>query len=214
LPGGESSFKEIHKSAFGILYEIYGDIIIDNIPECVAKKDFRILLNMIKKGINSPECTSVGRLFDGIASILGIRQKINFEGQAAMELEFLTDGIRSDEYYEFEIIKRKDGMLVLDWEKLLKQIIEDKRNKISLNIISIKFHNALVKGIVDIAKSVNEKNVALSGGCFQNKYLLENSIQELRKNGFNVYWNKEVPANDGGISLGQFAYFSYFRKNK
>lgn len=214
LPGGESSFKEIYKSAFGILYEIYGDKVIDNIPESVPIKDSKILLNMIKKEINSPECTSVGRLYDGIASILGIRQKVNFEGQAAMELEFLTDGIRSDDRYEFSIIKSKDGMMVLDWEKLIKQIIKDKRNKISLNIISIKFHNALVKGVVDIAKSVNEKNVALSGGCFQNKYLLENSIQELRKNGFNVYWNKEVPANDGGISLGQIAYFSYFRKNK
>jgi hydrogenase maturation protein HypF len=213
LPGGESTFKDIYKSAFGLLYEIYGDDVMQYIPENITKKNSAILLQMLKKNINSPECSSVGRLFDAVASILDIKQKVSFEGQAAMELEFLTDGFSSQENYEYEI-KNENGVPIIDWTSVIKQLIQDKKEKISKNIFSLKFHNTLVKIIVNIAKLINEKNIALSGGCFQNKYLLENSIKELHKSGFNVFWNKEVPANDGGISLGQIAYFSYFRKNK
>ncbi|MCX6165492.1 MAG: carbamoyltransferase HypF, partial [Ignavibacteriae bacterium] len=214
LPGGESSFKDIYKSAFGILYEIFGVDTLDIFRDSISEKESKILLQMLENNINSPVCSSAGRLFDAVASILDVRQKVNFEGQAAMELEFLTDGCFSEDYYEIEILNTGNDIIILDWTKLIVQIIEDKENKVSLNLISVKFHNALVKIIVEIAKLVNEKNVALSGGCFQNKYLLESSIKELRKNGFNVFWNKEVPANDGGISLGQIAYFSYFKNNK
>jgi len=212
LPGGESSFKDIYKSAFGLLYEIYGDEAVKYSSEKVSKKDSGILLQMLKKKINSPECSSAGRLFDAVASILDMRQKVSFEGQAAMELEFLTNGYTSQDNYEYEIGNEK-SVYIIDWTSMIKQLIQEKEN-ISKNIISLKFHNTLVKIIVDIAKLIKEKNVALSGGCFQNKYLLENSIKELKKNGFNVFWNKEVPANDGGISLGQIAYYSYFIKNK
>jgi len=211
LPGGESSFKDIYKSAFGLLFEIYGDNAVNYIPRNITQKDSGILLRMLKKGINSPECSSAGRLFDAVASILDLKQRVNFEGQAAMELEFLTDGTCSGENYGY-FIENIDECYIADWTPMVRQIIRDKKNNISGNIISVKFHNTLVKIIVDIAKLVDEKNVALSGGCFQNKYLLENSIKELRNNGFNVLWNKEVPANDGGISLGQIAYYSYFKK--
>ncbi|MBI5404108.1 MAG: carbamoyltransferase HypF [Ignavibacteriae bacterium] len=214
LPGGESSFKEIYKSAFGLLYEIYGDDELKYVPFNISEKETGILLQMLKKNINSPECSSAGRLFDAVASILGIRRKVKFEGQAAMELEFLTYGFASEENYNFEIVKDKNGLYVIDWIPMIKQILEDKMNYILLNMISIKFHNTLVKIITEVAKLVKEKNVALSGGCFQNKYLLENSIKELLKNGFRVFWNKEVPANDGGISLGQIAYLSYFKNIK
>lgn len=214
LPGGESSFKDIYKSAFGILYEIFGVDTLDIFRNSIAEKESKILLQMLENNINSPVCSSVGRLFDAVASILNIRQRVNFEGQAAMELEFLTDGCFSEDYYEIEILKTVDDIIILDWSKLIIKIIEDKENKVSLNLISVKFHNALVNAIVEIAKLINVKNIALSGGCFQNKYLLENTIIGLRKNGFDVFWNKEVPANDGGISLGQIAYFTYFKNNK
>lgn len=207
LVGGESSFKEINKCAFGVLYEIFGNAVLKYMNE---QKDAEIYLKMMEKNINSPECSSAGRLFDAVASILNIRQKVNFEGQAAMELEFLTDGTDSNDSYEFSIIKT--DVRVIDWSAMIYQIINDKNNKISSNIISVKFHNTLVNIILEIAKLVNEKDVVLSGGCFQNKYLLENSIRTLQKEGFNVYWNKEVPMNDGGISLGQIAYYSYFGK--
>lgn len=214
LPGGESSFKEIYKSAAGLLYEIYGDAAIEFIHNDISKKDAKILLQMLRKNINSPVCSSAGRIFDAVASILGVRQKVNFEGQAAMELEFLIEGFTSDGNYNFEIVKDESGMIIVDWIPMIKQILEDRKNNMLINLISLKFHNTLVKIIVAIAKLTEEENVALSGGCFQNKYLLENSIKELGKNRFRVFWNKEVPANDGGISLGQIAYFSYFINNK
>lgn len=212
LPGGESSFKDIYKVAFGILYEIFGVDTLEIFHYDITEKESKILLQMVEGNINSPVCSSVGRLFDAVASILNIRQRVNFEGQAAMELEFLTDGYYSEDYYDFEILKGENEIIILDWRKLMIQIIEDKENKVSSNLISVKFHNALINAIIRIAKIINEKNVVLSGGCFQNKYLLENSILKLKENGYNVFWNKEVPANDGGISLGQIAYFSYFNE--
>jgi hydrogenase maturation protein HypF len=214
LPGGESSFKEIHKSAFGILYEIYGDNAIKYLPDGISEKENKILIQMLRNNINSPASSSVGRLFDAVASILNIRQKVNFEGQAAMELEFLIEDYDSDESYEINIIRNENDILILDWTFLIKQILEERDKNVSKHLISLKFHNALLNSIVEIAKLLKENNVILSGGCFQNKYLLENSISSLKENGFNVFWNKEVPANDGGISLGQIAYFSYFKNNK
>lgn len=214
LPGGESSFKEIYKSAVGVLFEIYGNDTYKYLADNESEKDYKILLQMINNKINSPVCSSVGRLFDAVASILNIRQRVSFEGQAAMELEYLLEDYDLDESYKCKIIKNENGIFILDWSNMIKEILEEKNKNISKNIISLKFHNALVNSIVEISKLVNEKNIALSGGCFQNKYLLEKSILKLRENGFNVFWNKEVPANDGGISLGQIAYFSYFNKNK
>lgn len=208
LPGGESSYKEIYKSAFGLLYEIYGDDTVKYFPDNNSK----VLLQMLKKEINSPYCTSAGRLFDAVASILDIRQKTSYEGQAAMELEFLAERVSTEDIYEYKI-KNEDGIYIFDWTLMINKILEEK-NKIPNNIISAKFHNTLVSVIVAIAKLLNEKNIALSGGCFQNKYLLEKTISELEQNGFKVFWNKEVPANDGGISLGQIASYSYFKNNK
>lgn len=212
LPGGESSFRQIYKSALGILYEIYRDDSAKYLPGDVPEKERKILLRMLMNNLNTPLCSSVGRLFDAVASIINARQKVNFEGQAAMELEFLLVGIDSDDSYDMEINKDEKNILIINWSPMIRQIIRDNEKGISKKIISMKFHNALVNSIVEIAKLIEEKNVILSGGCFQNKYLLEKSIMKLKESGFCVYWNKEVPANDGGISLGQIEYFTYFKK--
>lgn len=214
LPGGESSFRQIYKSALGILYEIFRNDSVKYLSVEVSEKERKILHRMLMNNLNTPLCSSVGRLFDAVASIINVRQKVNFEGQAAMELEFLLDGIDSDDSYEMEINRDENDILIIDWSQMIKQIIEDNENGISKNLISLKFHNALVNSIVETAKLIKEKIVILSGGCFQNKYLLEKSIMKLVESGFSVYWNKEVPANDGGISLGQIEYFTYFKKIK
>jgi hydrogenase maturation protein HypF len=213
LPGGASSFKNIYKTAFGLLYEIFGEELIEIIPGISDLKEYGILVNMVKKNINSPRCSSAGRLFDAVAFITGVRKTAGFEGQAAMELEFLTDGVISEDSYEIELINEND-MLVLDWENMLRGVIEDSKNNLDLKIISVKFHNSLVNVIVKTAEKIGIRNVALTGGCFQNRYLLENSIHRLKEKGFNVYWNREVPANDGGISLGQIAYYLYYGNKK
>jgi len=213
LPGGASAFKDIYKTAFGLLYEIFGEGLFEIIPGISGRKEYGILANMVKKNINSPPCSSAGRLFDAIAFITGVRKTAGFEGQAAMELEFLTEGLNSEDSYDIEL-KRTNDMIVLDWENLLRGVIEDTKNNLNLKIISLKFHNSLVNAIVRTAEKIDIQNVALTGGCFQNKYLLENSIRGLKENGFNVFWNREVPANDGGISLGQIAYYSYYGNKK
>lgn len=212
LPGGESSFKYIFKSAFGILYELFGEGLIKHFPYNVAENEKNIILNMLSKKVNTPLCSSIGRLFDAVASILNIRQKVRFEGQAAMELEFLTDGIQSVDTYKIILVKKMNDLLVLDWSGMICKILEDLKNNIPATLISVKFHNAIVNAIINLVKLFDEKNVVLSGGCFQNKYLLENSIIKLKQNGYNVYWNKVVPTNDGGISLGQIAYKSFIKK--
>jgi hydrogenase maturation protein HypF len=92
-------------------------------------------------------------------------------------------------------------------------ILKDLDGNVSKNIISAKFHNALVEVIVDFCRLAGIKKIALSGGCFQNKYLIERTIDKLKEAGFTVYWQSVIPTNDAGICLGQMKYFSYLNKN-
>jgi hydrogenase maturation protein HypF len=158
---------------------------------------------MLNGKLNAPETSSGGRLFDGVASLIGLRQKIRFEGQAAMELEFLIDEFQTDESYHVEISNSDLGAAVIDWSPMVKDIISDTKNDLSKTKIAAKFHNTLVAMILDVARLIGEKKIALSGGCFQNKYLLERAVRLLRREDFEVYWHQRVPTNDGGIALGQ-----------
>jgi hydrogenase maturation protein HypF len=214
LAGGESAFRDIFKSAFGILYEIYGNDSVRMAQEILnlPEKEAEIFFRMVLQKINSPLCTSAGRFIDAVASILNVRQNVNYEDQAAMELEFLIDGIESNESYDFEITDNGNNTYTADWTMPVKEIISDKQKQVPGSVISVKFHNTLVSIILAIADLSGEKNIALSGGCFQNKYLLENTVRILLRKKYNVYWNKYVPANDGGISTGQIAYCSYFKQ--
>jgi len=143
----------------------------------------------------------MGRLFDAVAALIGVREQINYEAQAAIELESLIDPEESGCYpFEFE-----NGLIypVL----LLKSIISDLRSHLPLSIISTRFHNSTIQIIVTVCRQVRAdfgcKNIALSGGVWQNKYLLQKTEQQLRKDRFNVMLHSQVPTNDGGISLGQ-----------
>jgi hydrogenase maturation protein HypF len=144
----------------------------------------------------------VGRLFDAVAALTGLRQVVRFEGQAAMELEFALDGAQTDEAYPLSLVTRHSPLL-LDWAQLIEAILADVQQGISVGAISAKFHNALVEAIVCVARHVGERRVALSGGCFQNRYLTERAVMRLRTEGFLPYWHQRVPPNDGGIALGQ-----------
>ena len=165
---------------------------------------------MLTGKFNSPETSSVGRLFDAVASILGIRQKVNHEGQAAMELEYLTNGYSSDESYSFKIIESdaNDTGYIIDWQPIIQELLTEKLNDLSVNLISVKFHNTLSEIILNLAKKVGEEKVVMSGGCFQNRYLLEKTVKLLKKENFKPYWHQRVPPNDGGIALGQIIYSS------
>jgi len=212
LPGGDKAVKEPRRSALGLLYEIFGDTIFGQgkIPTVAAfsKTELAALKTMLKNKINSPLTSSAGRLFDAVASLIGLHQTMRFEGQAAMELEFALDGIETDEAYEFSIMAREDARptkseIVLDWSLMVEEILSDVKRGVSVSEISAKFHNALVEAIVEIAKKFSEPRIVLSGGCFQNRYLTERAVKRLREEKFKPYWHQRVPPNDGGIALGQ-----------
>jgi len=206
LPGGEKAVEEPCRSAIGLLYEIYGERLFGRseiIPlSLFDSKDRIVLKKMLENDINSPVTSSMGRLFDAVASIIDLCHKSTFEGEAAMQLEFAADKVNTDESYHFDVMF--DYMpYEIDWEQAIHSILNDMHNSVSKDLISAKFHNALAKLIVNIAGRVNDKNVVLSGGCFQNKNLIEKAVPALQKEGFKPHWHKRVPTNDGGISLGQ-----------
>jgi hydrogenase maturation protein HypF len=157
---------------------------------------------MLAKKLNSPVTSSMGRLFDAIASLVNLRQQIRFEGQAAMELEFALDGIETGECYTLSLVTRHPS-LILDWSPMIEAILLDVKRGVAVSEISAKFHNTLARAIVAVAKHCGQNCVVLSGGCFQNRYLTERAVQRLQAEGFRPYWHQRVPPNDGGIALGQ-----------
>jgi hydrogenase maturation protein HypF len=213
LPGSTSAVKEPRRAALGVLYEIFGRRVFEKnfIPtRSFTRREASLIGQMLEKGIHSPWTSSAGRIFDAVASLSGLRQVMSFEGQAAMELEFAIGSEETKDFYPFAIRESswKDHETAqpprtIDWEPLILAILEDVKNEIPLASISIKFHNTLVAAIVDIAKRVSEQRVILTGGCFQNKYLLEHAVQRLKEEGFRPYWHQRIPPNDGGIALGQ-----------
>ncbi len=218
LPGGERAIREPRRTAIGILHEISGDCLSEtgDLAPALAfsEGELAVLHQMLRTGLNSPSTSSAGRLFDGVASLTGLCQRVNFEGQAAMELEFAIDGQGPDEAYPPALSpdpSRQEGptkehdLLVFDWEPMIRALIEDIRRGIPVGRISRKFHNTLVEVIVAVARRVGNPRVVLTGGCFQNKYLAECTVLRLKAAGFRPYWHQRVPPNDGGISLGQAA---------
>jgi len=202
LPGGEAAIREPRRAAIGLLFELFGKELFEMaelapISAC-SSGELATLRRMIARGVNSPLTSSVGRLFDAAASILGLRQRVSFEGQAAMELEFAIDGANTSESYSLPL----EGAVV-DWEPMIRKLLEDISRKLPVSQISAKFHNALVEAIVAVAKRAGEERVVLSGGCFQNRYLTERAVLRLREEGFRPYWHQRVPPNDGGIAPGQ-----------
>ncbi len=206
LPGGEKAILEPRRSAFGILHEIFGEKLF-SMPNLIPLASFKnseitAIRKMIERNINSPETSSMGRLFDAVASIIGLNQIAGYEGHAAMKLEFAAKNITIDDSYTFDV-KFHTFPYIINWEPVICSILDDLRNSIPVNLIAAKFHKALVDLIIKIAIRVDDKNVVLSGGCFQNKYLLEKVVPALQKNDFNTHWHKRIPTNDGGIALGQ-----------
>ncbi|MBI3788092.1 MAG: carbamoyltransferase HypF, partial [Ignavibacteriales bacterium] len=221
LPGGEKAIKEPRRVALGLLYEIFGADLFgrnDIAPlQSFSDTDLDIIRQMLAKGLNAPFTSSVGRLFDAVASLVGLRQILNFEGQAAMEMEFLTASYETEESYEFQLSNghahRANGQkmpissfnlpILIDWSPMINELLSDLKKNNSPSIIAAKFHNTLTDIIVRVAKIIGRQRIVLTGGCFQNTYLTERTVAQLDKEGFRPYWHQRVPPNDGGLSLGQ-----------
>ena len=206
LPGGAQAIREPRRAAIGVLYELFGDAVFtmkDLAPiQAFSDQELGIVSKMLTNHLNAPRTSSVGRLFDAVSSLVGLRQKSSFEGQAAMDLEFALEGFETDEQYEFEMIELEKPF-VLNWALMVQGILEDLGHKIPVGKISAKFHNTLVETITTVAKRVGETQVVLTGGCFQNKYLTERAVHRLRQENLEPYWHQQIPPNDGGIALGQ-----------
>ena len=213
MPGGEASIREPWRMAFSYLYNIYG------LGFKCLRLDFLARLNsantgliaqIIDKNINSPLTSSMGRLFDAVSALLGICDVARYVGQAAIELEkeILPHAscLTPHRSYNFRY-KEEKGVIMIDWIPAIKGIIRDLGAKRSKHEISLKFHNAICYMIRDVSKLLRKKykidKVSMSGGVFQNKYIVRNVKPLLDKSGFKVYLNKNVPAHDGNIALGQ-----------
>ena len=201
-PGGDAAARKPARMALAHLWQSGMDW-DSEIPAVAAlcAEDRTTLRIQLEKKINSPLTSSMGRLFDAVSSLLGIRQEATYEGQAAIELEGLCDP-QENGYYEFDV---QSG--IFDPAPVLERLIGEWRAGIPVPILAARFHNSVVTLNLQLCQSIRQttgiKTVALSGGVWQNRYLLERSINSLEKSGFTVLWHHKVPANDGGIALGQ-----------
>jgi len=170
--------------------------------------DSRLILEQLAKHINTVDTSSLGRVFDAVAVMVGLGSQNHFEAQLPMALEAVIEpGI--DQGYGFELTRGRNLAIQLDLRPMIRELVTDVGNELSAGVIAAKFHNCMAEALFEMAKAAREKTglqtVALSGGVFCNRYLTNRLIGLLRKNGFEVLFNREVPSNDGGISLGQAA---------
>jgi hydrogenase maturation protein HypF len=208
LPGGEKAIKEPWRIAVGLLREAYKDewpeyaLKLNLLPENMSVKMFDKIMT---EAINSPVTSSMGRLFDGIAALTGIRHRINFDGQAAMELEAASNK-GSGVPYEGDFFG-SDDKLVFDTGMLIRMITKDILSGVPSQDVGYRFHMGVSSAMAHAALALKEKHgiddVVLSGGCFQNRLLLEGTMKNLEDKRLNLYHHIQVPTNDGGISLGQ-----------
>ncbi len=207
LPGGDAAIKAPKRVALALLWALSGEQALeqDHLPplRALTDQERRVLVQMLRRGFNAPPSTSMGRLFDAVASLLGLHQTVSFEGQAAMALEFLVDPHERGVYPL--PLRDEQPPWRLDWFPLLQAIIEDLKRGIRPARIAARFHRALVQGVVAVARRVACPQVVLTGGVFQNRVLSVWTRQALEAEGFTVLEHHQMPPNDASISLGQVA---------
>ncbi len=244
LPGGDAAVKGPRRVALALLWELYGEasLAMDDLApiRALPASERLVLGQMLRRGLSAPVTTSAGRLFDGVAALLGLHQQVSFEGQAAMALEYAVDegeegvypvfvgtegnlgelrgtqGNSTTRISDFPSVSLSSSPfppvppgssppLLLDWQPMLEALLNDLRAGVSSGMIAGRFHNGMAAAIVAVAEAIGQPQVALTGGCFQNRLLLARTASRLRQAGFDVLLHRQVPPNDGGISLGQVA---------
>jgi hydrogenase maturation protein HypF len=202
LPGGDMAIRKPFRIALAQLWSQQMPWEPD-LPAVTAacRDEMSLLHSMLEHQINTPQTSSIGRLFDSIAALCGVRFEVNYEAQAAIELENLVD---SQEEGLYHIPLEKD---ILRIGPLLTEVINDLRYYVSISIISAKFHNGLAQAVLEVCQTARDQHnlsrIALSGGVWQNTTLLKKTIPLLEKSGFIVYIHSQVPSNDGGVAFGQ-----------
>jgi hydrogenase maturation protein HypF len=208
LAGGALAIKKPYRTAIGYLMALGLDL-DKKLPflKQVDANEIAVIRNQVQTKFNAPLTSSMGRLFDAAAALCGVRGVIEYEAQAAIELEMAADEAPDEKgVYPFSFEKQGD-MSIIRVSELLKAIIKDILNNTPQSIVAVRFHNTVARMILEtckiIAKESGIKRAALSGGVFQNRLLLRKVVPLLESAGFEVYTHRQVPCNDGGISLGQ-----------
>jgi hydrogenase maturation protein HypF len=220
LPGGDKAIREPWRMALVWLAQS-GIEWLDNFPsvEYAVQKStesmnlLEILDRQIQMGLNSPLTSSMGRLFDAVSALIGVQQEINYEAQAAIELEALVDPDVKGAYpFNIEIDYSRNNTVdnvtrTIDPTPLINMIVDDLNNNVPTSIISARFHNSVAEIVMNLCTMLREEHnlstIALSGGVWQNLTLFRKTVELLRKHSFTVLTHRQVPCNDGGISLGQ-----------
>jgi len=210
LPGGDAASKQTFRPALGLLYEAFGP---DGFDSDIARRIYpdsqtrKMILQMIERKVNSPQTSSLGRLFDAAAALTQLAGTNHFEGQAPMLLEAMAKG-RSDRVYDYEL-ERDNDMLIIDPAPMIRSLADDVISGEPIEIIADAFHNTVAAFLADAAETLsaagNIDRIVLSGGCFANKYLSARLRERLESRGLRCYEHRLVPCNDAGISLGQAA---------
>ncbi len=207
LIGGDQAALDPRRVAFGLLYELYGPSMLGkekwDSHLKLTREEQNVFANMIEKNINVHRCSSAGRLFDTVSALTGLCQHNGYEGEAAMRLEFAAQARPgAKETYTFNIAEVRDR-LIIDWQPMIEDLMDDMRGGVNTGIVSQTFHNTLASAVVQVAEVIGLPRVALTGGCFQNRVLTEQTVNQLREAGFEPYWHQRIPPNDGGIAAGQ-----------
>ena len=204
LPGGEAAVREPWRVALSVSEKTLGRESALRLFSSRASES-ALLLQAACAGLNAPVTTSMGRLFDAVAALCGLRETVSYEGQAAIELEQCADETEQERYH-FSIVREPDGW-IYDWRPVVNSVILDAANGLRAGVISMRFHRALAELLANAAELHRSETgcnrIALSGGCFQNELLLKLGEDQLLTRGFTVLLNHQVPCNDGGISICQ-----------
>jgi hydrogenase maturation protein HypF len=209
MPGGAAAIREPWRMAVSYLVQHFGHAFLDLPLDFVKHLDRRrteVLLRMLERGVNAPLTSSCGRLFDAVSALVGIRQEVNYEAQAAIELEMAIGEDGGEEAYPLDLAPDGNAWQIRTGP-LFEALVGDLRRSVPASAISARFHRGLVASFGRLARRIRERTalnrVCLSGGSFQNLHLFEGLKGNLEASGFEVFTHAEVPAGDGGLSLGQ-----------
>ncbi|WLI07440.1 carbamoyltransferase HypF [Pseudomonas sp. FP597] len=213
LLGGDAAIKDPSRVAVALLcdaFESFGDIANCNLFQRLGAEKMRVYEVMYRRNVNSVSCTSMGRLFDGIASLIGVCDNAEYEAQGPIELEGLLGRDHSLAcIYSYGLVQSETGLITIDYRAMVRQIVTDLAESICRATISRKFHSTIVDMIRTVCRELSARfqanQIVLSGGVFMNEFLLVNAYQQLKALGLNPHLHKNLPSNDAGISYGQIA---------
>ncbi len=211
MPGGDTAIRNPWRLAWGYMYALTGRVLA---PQGVTQEEVRIVHQQVDRRLNTPLTSAAGRLFDAVAALVGVRRRVTYEAQAAIELEMLAtrwaSGRMEDhvDRYPYDMEQRGEEAIIR-LRRLLEGVEADVAASVTPAEIAWRFHRTLAEMVADVCRVISQetglRTVVLSGGCYQNRLLLDLAVRRLHKTGFRVLVHRQVPCNDGGVSLGQAA---------